>query len=73
VFFAGAADRAFVQIGVPYETQVWIYRGLAIFLPVLAYVIVRRTCDELRARELTFGTSSPVRRIRRGPGGGFAR
>jgi ubiquinol-cytochrome c reductase cytochrome b subunit len=73
VFFAGAADRAFVQIGVPYETQVWIYRGVAIFLPILAYVVVRRTCDELRARELTFGATSPVRRIRRGPGGGFAR
>ena len=73
VFFAGSADRAFVHLGIPYETQIWIYRGLVLVLPVIAYFVVRRVCDELRARELTFGTASPVRRIRRGPGGGFAR
>jgi ubiquinol-cytochrome c reductase cytochrome b subunit len=71
VFFAGAADRAFVQIGIPYETQVWIYRGLAVGLPFLAYWLVRRLCEELRARELALGTSAPQRRVRRGPGGGF--
>ena len=70
VFFAGAADRAFVQIGVPYETQVWIYRGLAVLLPFIAYWATRRVCDELRARERALGP--PIRRIHRGPGGGFS-
>jgi ubiquinol-cytochrome c reductase cytochrome b subunit len=71
VFFAGAADRAFVQIGIPYETQVWIYRGLAVILPLIVYWVTRRVCDELRARERTLGTTAPVRSVRRGPGGGF--
>jgi ubiquinol-cytochrome c reductase cytochrome b subunit len=70
IFFAGAADRAFVQIGVPYETQVWIYRGLAVLLPFVAYWATRRVCDELRAREQALGP--PIRRIHRGPGGGFS-
>jgi ubiquinol-cytochrome c reductase cytochrome b subunit len=70
VFFAGAADRAFVQIGVPYETQVWIYRGLAVVLPYVAYRVTRRVCDELRARDRDLGPS--IRRVHRGPGGGFS-
>ncbi|HMC05958.1 MAG TPA: cytochrome b [Solirubrobacterales bacterium] len=71
VFFAGSADRAFVQIGVGYEIQVWIYRALTLVLPFVAYWVTRRVCEELRARELALGTASPIRRIRRGPGGGF--
>jgi ubiquinol-cytochrome c reductase cytochrome b subunit len=71
VFFAGSADRAFVQIGIGYEIQVWIYRALTLILPFVAYWVTRRTCEELRARELALGTSSPIRRIRRGTGGGF--
>jgi ubiquinol-cytochrome c reductase cytochrome b subunit len=70
VFFAGAADRAFVQIGVPYETQVWIYRGLAVVLPFVAYRITRRVCDELRARDRDLRPT--IRRVQRGPGGGFS-
>ena len=45
---------------------------LAILLPFVAYWVTRRACEELRARELTFGSASPIRRIRRGPGGGFS-
>jgi ubiquinol-cytochrome c reductase cytochrome b subunit len=71
VFFAGAADRAFVQFGVPYETQIWIYRGLAVVLPVVAYFVTARVCRELRDRELALGAVRPVRRVRRTPGGGF--
>jgi ubiquinol-cytochrome c reductase cytochrome b subunit len=72
VFFAGAADRAFVQIGIKYEVQVWIYRALAILLPFAVYWVTRRACEELRARELAVGSATPARRIRRGPGGGFS-
>jgi ubiquinol-cytochrome c reductase cytochrome b subunit len=71
VFFAGAADRAFVQFGVPYETQIWIYRGLALVLPVVGYFVTARVCRELRDRELALGAVRPVRRVRRTPGGGF--
>jgi ubiquinol-cytochrome c reductase cytochrome b subunit len=71
VFFAGAADRAFVQFGVPYETQIWIYRGLAVVLPVVGYFVTARVCRELRDRELALGAVRPVRRVRRTPGGGF--
>jgi ubiquinol-cytochrome c reductase cytochrome b subunit len=71
VFFAGSADRAFVQIGVGYETQIWIYRALAIVLPFFVYWLTKRICLELRARELALGATAPVRRVHRGPGGGF--
>ena len=71
IFFAGSADRAFVQIGIGYEIQVWIYRALTLTLPFVAYWVTKRVCLELRARELDLGTASPIRRIRRGPGGGF--
>jgi len=70
VFFAGSADRAFVQIGIKYEVQIWIYRALTVLLPFVVYAITRRTCEELRARELALG-AAPPRRVRRGPGGGF--
>jgi ubiquinol-cytochrome c reductase cytochrome b subunit len=72
VFFAGSADRAFVQVGIGYETQIWIYRGLTLVLPFIVYSLTRRACEELRARELALGTTAPIRRVSRGPGGGFS-
>jgi ubiquinol-cytochrome c reductase cytochrome b subunit len=71
VFFAGSADRAFVQVGIGYEIQIWIYRGLTLLLPFVVYKLTRRICDELRTRELALGTTAPLRRVSRGPGGGF--
>ncbi len=67
VFFAGAADRAFVSLGVGYQTQVWIYRGLTLFLPVVAFFATKRICHELRG-------SRPRRlmRVRRTASGGFS-
>jgi ubiquinol-cytochrome c reductase cytochrome b subunit len=47
VFFAGAADRLFVAIDVPYSRQVWIFRAAFFVAPAVVYVIVRRS---LRAR-----------------------
>jgi ubiquinol-cytochrome c reductase cytochrome b subunit len=35
VFFAGSADRVFLQFGISYEVQLWIYRAIVVFLPIL--------------------------------------
>lgn len=65
-FYAGAADRAFVQFGIPYQTQIWIYRGAVIFLPAITWILVKRTCDELRNRD-----GYRTERWRRNAQGGF--
>ncbi len=70
VFFAGAADRAFVEIGIGYETQVWMYRGITLLLPVLTYVTTRRICEGLRASGSTPTNPLPTR-LRRSAGGGW--
>jgi ubiquinol-cytochrome c reductase cytochrome b subunit len=48
VFFAGSADRAFVQFGIPYEDQLWGYRALVILLPIAVFLVTRRVCVRLR-------------------------
>ncbi len=48
VLFAGSADRVFVQTGIPYQTQMWVYRVLLFVLPVLAFFVARRIALELR-------------------------
>lgn len=71
VFFAGAADRAFVQFGVPYTTQIWIYRGAVVVLPPLVFWITRRACEELRRSGAHPTRGWDGREVRRLPGGGF--
>jgi ubiquinol-cytochrome c reductase cytochrome b subunit len=56
IFFAGSADRAFVQFGVSYEGQLWGYRALVILLPIAVFVVTRRVCVHLRD-----GRSHPAR------------
>jgi ubiquinol-cytochrome c reductase cytochrome b subunit len=48
VFLAGSADRLFLASGVPYLTQVWMFRIAAILAPPIVYAIVRRATRELR-------------------------
>jgi ubiquinol-cytochrome c reductase cytochrome b subunit len=48
VFAAGAADRAFLSFGVPYDTQVWIFRGAIVVVPLVAYLAAGRIARELR-------------------------
>ena len=50
VFAAGAADRMFLSIGVPYDTQVWLFRGAFFVVPVVVYFIARRVARELGRR-----------------------
>jgi len=71
VFFAGAADRAFVQFGVPYEDQLWGYRALTILLPVLVFFVTRRICRRLRASGEHPGRGSGAVMVRRSAAGGF--
>jgi ubiquinol-cytochrome c reductase cytochrome b subunit len=71
VFFAGAADRAFVQFGVPYTTQLWIYRVAAVVLPLLVFWITKRACEELQRSDAHPMRGWEGREVRRLPGGGF--
>ncbi|MDX6728007.1 MAG: ubiquinol-cytochrome c reductase cytochrome b subunit [Baekduia sp.] len=72
VFFAGSADRLFLAFGVSYELQVRIFRVLFFAAPVMAYIIARRVCLELRKRP----DGHPLRDVdgavvRRAPDGRF--
>ncbi|HET6830789.1 MAG TPA: cytochrome b N-terminal domain-containing protein [Solirubrobacterales bacterium] len=52
VLFFGAADRLYVQSGLPYDSQLWIFRGLLVVLPIAVFLLTRKVCLELRANEL---------------------
>lgn len=49
VLFAGAADRVFVQFGITYEIQIWIYRAVVVFLPILSGWLTLRYCRRRKA------------------------
>jgi ubiquinol-cytochrome c reductase cytochrome b subunit len=73
VFVAGSADQISVHFQIPYVQQVWFFRIAVFVAPLLAYLVVRRACEELLARE-----ARPPRRpggaaVRRTPAGGFER
>jgi quinol---cytochrome-c reductase cytochrome b subunit len=42
VFAAGAADRIFLSVGVPYDTQVWLFRAGIFVVPAVVYFVARR-------------------------------
>jgi ubiquinol-cytochrome c reductase cytochrome b subunit len=72
VFLAGAADRLFLATDIPYNTQVWIFRGAVFVVPVVAYVVVGRW-----ARALAAADAHPLRewdgtRVAPTPEGGWA-
>jgi ubiquinol-cytochrome c reductase cytochrome b subunit len=52
VFMAGSADRVFVELGIPYRWQIWIYRVVVLLLPPLAAWVTLRATRELRRTEL---------------------
>jgi len=51
-FVAGATDRMFYRLGIPYEGQVWFFRFLAVLGPIAVYFITRRWAEELRERDV---------------------
>jgi ubiquinol-cytochrome c reductase cytochrome b subunit len=71
IFFAGSADRAFVQFGVPYEGQLWAYRAASFLLPIAVYLLTRRVCERLRESEGHPGRGSGARAVARSRSGGF--
>lgn len=52
IFFAGSADRLYVQANIPYQTQVWTYAIASFIVPVIVGWAVKRLCDHLLAAEV---------------------
>jgi ubiquinol-cytochrome c reductase cytochrome b subunit len=71
VFFAGSADRVFVEVGLSYTAQVWVYRIAFFVAPTLAFLLAKLIAEELRGGELHpfRGVTGSV--VRRTPRGGF--
>ncbi|HEY0391547.1 MAG TPA: cytochrome bc complex cytochrome b subunit [Solirubrobacterales bacterium] len=51
IFAAGATDRLYFRSFIPYEGQVWFFRGLALLIPFVIYFVAKRVCEELRDRD----------------------
>ena len=51
IFVAGAADRVYVIFGISYETPIWVFRVLALVLPLVVLVVTHRVCIELQRGE----------------------
>jgi ubiquinol-cytochrome c reductase cytochrome b subunit len=72
IFAAGAADRLFVATDIPYDTQVWVFRGAAFVLPVAAYVVAARWARQLRDADLHPLSEWTGTRVAPTPEGGWA-
>jgi len=68
---AGAIDRVFLRLGVPYEAQVWIFRVLIVAGPVVAYLVARRILERLHERDVHPLRGWTGRVVQRNDGGGF--
>jgi ubiquinol-cytochrome c reductase cytochrome b subunit len=62
VFLAGSADRLFLTFGIGYETQIRLFRVLFFVAPLVAYVIARRVCLDLRRAASRPARVGPPRR-----------
>jgi ubiquinol-cytochrome c reductase cytochrome b subunit len=51
VFLAGASDRVFVWLGIPYTSEIWFFRGALFVAPVVVFVLTKRLCVELQESE----------------------
>jgi ubiquinol-cytochrome c reductase cytochrome b subunit len=51
IFFAGAADRIYVFLGISYVSQIWAFRGLVIALPIVVMLVTRKVCLALQRAE----------------------
>jgi len=72
VFAAGAADRAFLSVGIRYETQVWLFRIGVFVVPLLVYLIAGRIARELRDTDEHPWRGHNAEDVRRTEDGGFA-
>ena len=60
IFVAGAADRLFFQFGIPYTSQVHVFRALALLAPPVVFVVAKSACDELRRTRVRPGRGRPA-------------
>jgi ubiquinol-cytochrome c reductase cytochrome b subunit len=72
VFAAGAADRAFLSVGVDYQLQVWLFRGAVFVIPVIVYLVAGRIARELRDTDVHPWRGGDRVAVRRTSDGGFA-
>jgi ubiquinol-cytochrome c reductase cytochrome b subunit len=72
IFLAGSADRIFLAFGIPYEGQIWFFRAAVFWVPVAAYWLTRRVCEELRDLDAHPLRGWRGRVVRRTEAGGFA-
>jgi ubiquinol-cytochrome c reductase cytochrome b subunit len=52
VFAVGATDRLYLRADISYQGQIWVFRFLAVLLPLFAYFLTKAICQELRDREI---------------------
>jgi quinol---cytochrome-c reductase cytochrome b subunit len=71
VFFAGSADRVFLQIGIPYTWQIWTFRVAIFVVPLAVARVTYLVARELAASELHPLRSPLAAVVRRTPRGGF--
>ena len=57
VFAAGAADRFFLSAGVPYDTQIWLFRAAFFVVPAVVYLAARRWVAPSQPRTRDEGSS----------------
>jgi ubiquinol-cytochrome c reductase cytochrome b subunit len=72
VFAAGAADRAFLSVGVDYQLQVWLFRGAVFVIPAIVYLVAGRIARELRDTDVHPWRGGDRVAVRRTSDGGFA-
>jgi ubiquinol-cytochrome c reductase cytochrome b subunit len=55
VFVAGASDRVFVWLKIPYTGQIWFWRVMVFVAPVAVFAFTRRLCEALREEDAAVG------------------
>jgi ubiquinol-cytochrome c reductase cytochrome b subunit len=71
IFVAGGADRFTVIFHVPYTGQIWFFRIASFVFPVIAFVVTRRICGDLRRTGAHPFRGFVGTVVRRSPTGGF--
>ncbi len=70
-FVAGATDRVFYRLGVPYDLQIWAFRVLFVVGPFLAWLVARRIFEDLHDRDAHPLRGWTGRVVQRNARGGF--
>ena len=68
-----STDRLYFRSFIPYEAQVWFFRGMAFVLPVIVFFVARRLARELQGRDRHPLRGTSARIVRRTEAGGFER